>query len=97
METTLIFHKGIDLPHFASFVLLEREDGRRALRDYFLPYIDLAREHEVGIMLDTPTWRANADWGEKVGYSADDLARINRLGVEFLVGLRDEAGDSPRY
>ncbi len=95
METTLVFHEGIDLPHFASFVLLDREDGRRALREYFLPYIELAREHGVGIVLDTPTWRANADWGAKLGYSADDLARVNRDGVEFLAGLRVEAGESP--
>jgi S-methylmethionine-dependent homocysteine/selenocysteine methylase len=95
METTLIFHKGIDLPHFASFVLLDSEDGRQALREYFLPYIHLAREHGVGIVLDTPTWRANADWGEKLGYSADDLARVNRAGVDFLAGLRDEAGGLP--
>jgi S-methylmethionine-dependent homocysteine/selenocysteine methylase len=95
METTLIFHEGIDLPHFASFVLLDSEDGRRALREYFLPYVELAREHGVGLVLDTPTWRANADWGEKLGYSADDLARVNRDGVEFLVGLRDEAAGSP--
>ena len=27
METTLIFHEGVDLPHFASFVLLETEAG----------------------------------------------------------------------
>ena len=95
METTLIFHEGIDLPHFASFVLLDSEDGRRALRDYFLPYIDLAREQGVGIVLDTPTWRANPDWGAKLGYSADDLGRIDRDGVDFLAELRDEAGGSP--
>ena len=27
METTLIFHEGVDLPHFASFVLLETEEA----------------------------------------------------------------------
>jgi homocysteine S-methyltransferase len=95
METTLIFHQGIDLPHFASFVLLDSAAGRQALRDYFLPYIDLAREHDAGLVLDTPTWRANADWGAELGYSAEDLARVNRDGVSFLVGLREEAGDSP--
>ena len=35
METTLIFHDGVDLPHFASFVLLETADGRRRLKAYF--------------------------------------------------------------
>ena len=27
METTLIFHEGIELPHFAAFVLLDRRRG----------------------------------------------------------------------
>jgi S-methylmethionine-dependent homocysteine/selenocysteine methylase len=38
METTLIFHEGLDLPDFAAFVLLEDEQGRDALRAYFRPY-----------------------------------------------------------
>jgi homocysteine S-methyltransferase len=28
LETTLIFHEGIDLPHFAAFVLLDSLEGR---------------------------------------------------------------------
>ena len=42
METALIFHQGVDLPCFAAFPLVETEDGRRALRDYFRPFLDLA-------------------------------------------------------
>lgn len=34
METTLIFHEGIELPHFASFVLLAEPTGRQQLKDY---------------------------------------------------------------
>jgi homocysteine S-methyltransferase len=67
LETTLIFHQGLELPHFASFVLLDDEDGVRALREYFRPYVEIARDASVGIVLDTPTWRANADWGERLG------------------------------
>jgi S-methylmethionine-dependent homocysteine/selenocysteine methylase len=70
LETSLIFHQGLDLPEFASFVLLEDEAGRTALRDYFEPYIGVARRHDAGFVLDTATWRANPDWGEKLGYSA---------------------------
>lgn len=29
LETTLMFHQGIELPCFAAFVLLRNEDGRR--------------------------------------------------------------------
>ena len=95
METDLIFHGGLELPHFASFVLLEDESGRDALRNYFRPYIAIARERNVGIVLDTPTWRANPDWGAKLGYSADELESVNRRGVTLLEELRAEAGDEP--
>jgi S-methylmethionine-dependent homocysteine/selenocysteine methylase len=93
METTLIFENGLELPDFASFVLLDDADGLEALREYYASYVALAREHGVGIILDTPTWRANADWGARLGYSAEGLADINRRGVALLEELREEGGD----
>ena len=78
IETTLIFHQGLDLPEFAAFVLLEQEQGRTALRASFEPYLSLARQRGAGVVLDTPTWRANPDWGRRLGYDAEDLDRINR-------------------
>jgi S-methylmethionine-dependent homocysteine/selenocysteine methylase len=95
METTLIFHQGVDLPHFASFVLLEDEEGRRKLLEYFRPYLEVAREQGIGIVLDTPTWRANPDWGAKLGYSPEKLEHIDRAGVELLQELRREAAGDP--
>ena len=70
METDLIFHQGIDLPSFATFPLLEREDGRHALRAYFEPFLELARTRGTGFVLGSCTWRANADWGAELGYDA---------------------------
>ncbi len=95
METDLIFHAGLELPHFASFVLLENVRGTDTLRDYYLRYIELAREYGVGIVLDTPTWRANPDWGARLGYSPAALADVNRRGVALLEELRASAGDEP--
>jgi homocysteine S-methyltransferase len=95
METTLIFHKGLDLPEFASFVLLDDAVGLEALRDYYRSYVGIARERGVGILLDTPTWRANRDWGERLGYSPDALADVNRRGVALLEELRAELGEEP--
>jgi homocysteine S-methyltransferase len=93
METTLIFHAGVELPHFASFVLLEDERGRELLRDYFVPYVEIARAHGVGIILDTPTWRANPDWGSQLGYGPEALAEVTRRGVALVEELRAESGD----
>jgi S-methylmethionine-dependent homocysteine/selenocysteine methylase len=93
METTLIFDDGIDLPHFAAFVLLDDATGVEALRGYYASYLEIAAQHGVGIVLDTPTWRANPDWGELLGYSAEALADVNRRGVALLEELRSTTGD----
>jgi S-methylmethionine-dependent homocysteine/selenocysteine methylase len=84
METDLVFHRGFELPCFASFPLLEDERGVEALRSYFEPYVRLARERGVGLVLDAPTWRANRDWGARLGYSEAALAEVNRRAVEFM-------------
>jgi homocysteine S-methyltransferase len=88
METTLVFDDGIDLPHFASFVLLDDASGIDALRAYYTSYLEIAAQHGVGIVLDTPTWRANPDWGARLGYSAAALADVDRRGVALLEELR---------
>ncbi|MBP0446181.1 homocysteine S-methyltransferase family protein [Roseomonas sp. SSH11] len=89
LETTLIFHEGLELPEFAAFVLLETEEGRRQLRGYLEPYLRIAREKGLGFVLDTPTWRANPDWGAKLGYDAAGLRRINMAAVRELIALRE--------
>ena len=89
LETVLVFHDGIDLPAFAAFPLLLQDAGRRRLADYYRPYLRAALDVDAGFVLETPTWRANADWGRMLGYGADDLARINRLAVDLLLELRD--------
>ena len=93
METTLIFRDGLELPDFASFVLLDDPVGVAALRSYYAAYIAIAKRHGVGIVLDTPTWRANPDWGARLGYSAEALDGVNRRGVTLLEDVRAEAGD----
>jgi homocysteine S-methyltransferase len=90
METTLIFHQGVDLPHFAAFVLLDTEQGRAQLKQYYAAYLSVARDHGTGFVLDSPTWRANPDWGVKLGYDAAALDAINARSMAFLEELRTE-------
>lgn len=88
METTLIFQHGVDLPHFAAFVLMDDAEGRAHLTRYYESYLAIARDRGTGFVLDSPTWRANADWGEKLGYDAAALKSVNIRSIEFLRELR---------
>jgi S-methylmethionine-dependent homocysteine/selenocysteine methylase len=95
LETTLVFHNGIDLPDFAAFPLLDTEHGRAALADYYRPYLDLGRRLGVPVVVDTPTWRANLDWGARLSYDAIRLAAVNRRAVEFVRELAAAGSDAP--
>jgi homocysteine S-methyltransferase len=88
IETSLIYHRGFDLPHFAAFHLLRHPAGRDGLRDYYRPYVELAVENGLGFVLEAPTWRANPDWGAKLGYSAAALDRANREAIAMMIDLR---------
>ena len=90
METFLIFHEGVELPAFAAFDLLRHDDGLGRLRRYYERYVALARAHGLGLLLESPTWRANADWGRALGYDPDSLADANRLAIGLLLEIRAE-------
>lgn len=90
LETTMIFERGIDLPCFAAFTLLDDEAGRAALREYYRDFLEIARAGGTGFTFDTPTWRASSDWGEELGYSPERLAGVNREAVQFARQLAAE-------
>jgi len=90
LETDLIFHHGVNLPEFAAFPLLENAEGRRLLRDYYDGYARVAAATGSGLLLESPTWRANPDWGAKLGYDAAGLDRINVEAMQFLAGVADD-------
>ena len=90
LETTLIFHDGIDLPCFAAFDLLKNEGGRETLRTSFRRYADIAFASKCGFILETPTWRASRDWGTELGYDKQQIEALNRDAVELMKSIRDE-------
>lgn len=92
IETALEERLGQHLPEFAAFVLLDREEGRAALREYYRPFVELAVSTGLSLVLDTPTWRASADWGDALGYDAGDLERANLAAAELT---RAAAGIGP--
>ena len=88
IETTLIYDEGFDLPDFAAFPLLDDGAGRAALQRYFDAYLEIAVRDQVGIVLETPTWRASPDWGVRQSYSPERLREVNKAAVDFLVEAR---------
>lgn len=90
LETTLIFHEGVQLRDFAAFDLLSNDAGLGVLRRYFERYGRLAREHRVGLVLESATWRANPDWATRLGYDSVTLADANRKAIGLLLEIRAE-------
>ena len=76
-------------------MLLDSKEGVDALLAYYEPYVRLARERRVGLLLDTPTWRASSEWGSRLGYDDAALADVNRRAVALLERVRAGAGSEP--
>ena len=95
METDLIFTRGIDLPGFASYPLMQTADGREVLEGYLTDMIELAREMGHGVILESPTWVANRDRGAAIGYSPQTLKRLNRDAIALMADVRALSGDVP--
>lgn len=97
IETTLIYREGLDLPYFAAVDLLRSERGRYSLRRYYHRHASIARRNNVGFILESATWRASHDWGEKLELTPDALALANKYCVGLLVAIRRELAthDSP--
>jgi homocysteine S-methyltransferase len=90
IETSLIFNDGLELPDFAAFDLFKRPGGESALREYFRAYARIATRFKAGLILESPTWRASADWGARLGYTPRELELVNRRAIALLEGLRQE-------
>ena len=90
IETTLIFHEGLVLPDFAAFHLLRTPEGEAALRKYFRIYAEIAKRFGTGLILESATWRANADWGKRLGYTSEALADANRRAIHLLEEIRSD-------
>jgi S-methylmethionine-dependent homocysteine/selenocysteine methylase len=93
IETDLIFNHGVDLPEFAAYPLVRTDEGRALLRTYYEGYLRIAEVAGAGLRLESPTWRANPDWGALLGDDARTLDADNRAAIELLRDLAGEWSD----
>lgn len=92
LETWLIFHRRVALREFASFELIHSESGKQILSSYFDEYITLATQFGKGFIMDTPTWRANADWCQKLGFDLHEMEEINADAAQLMRSIRAQRG-----
>ncbi|MBB4802740.1 S-methylmethionine-dependent homocysteine/selenocysteine methylase [Flavobacterium nitrogenifigens] len=90
LETTLIFLQGFDLPFFAAFDILKHEKGYEAIKEYYRRYLEIAKKYKTNFILESPTWRANPDWIERIGYFRHQLQELNEKAVALLHDLKAE-------
>ncbi|MEM1340274.1 MAG: homocysteine S-methyltransferase family protein [Bacteroidota bacterium] len=90
LETDLIFNHGIELQEFAAFPLLESPNSLSVVMDYYRDYLELAKKNDLNFILESPTWRANPDWGKKLGYELEKLTYFNTLAIEKMQVLKEE-------
>lgn len=97
LETTLVFHDGIELPLFAAFKALDSQDGIDAINRYMRGFAELAVRNRRGFVMDTPTWRASPRWAAELGMDREQLKEVHREVVATLVKMRDdhETPESP--
>jgi S-methylmethionine-dependent homocysteine/selenocysteine methylase len=89
LETTLLFHDGIDLACFAAIDMLRKQGGREHLVRYFETYLAIAHDAQAGFVLESVTWRSSPDWAQPLGLSQEELDRLNREAIIMLHDLRD--------
>ena len=58
-------------------------------------YADIARGLGTGLILESATWRASADWGARLGYTPEALAEVNRDSISLLEQIREEFESGP--
>ena len=90
LETTLIFLLGYELPYFAAFDLLKEEKGYNTIKDYYRRYLKIAKEFKMGFILESPTWRANPDWIQQIGYPNSAVYEVNKKAIQLLSDLQKE-------
>jgi homocysteine S-methyltransferase len=91
LETDLVFNRGVDLPEFAAFPLVDTATGRGLLQQYYADHLAIAASHGVGVILEAPTWRASSRWGARLGYDRAALHRVNEECVELVAQVRADA------
>ncbi|WP_416307235.1 homocysteine S-methyltransferase family protein [Neptunicella sp. SCSIO 80796] len=84
IETEIMYKWGFELPHFAMFPLLEKQNAADTISGMYRRYLDIVSQYGHNALIGGFDYRASPDWGRKLGYSASALEAANIGAIEFL-------------
>lgn len=83
-ETEIQYRHGHDLPEFAMYPLLDNAAAMADLHAMYARVLDVAAEHGFAAMISGLDYRGSPDWGEKLGYSRENLSDALLRSIAFL-------------
>lgn len=83
-ETEVMYRFGHELPEFAMYPLLDRPEAMAALTGMYQRYLEVAARNGFSVLMGGLDYRASPDWGAKLGYSPEELARAQVRCIGFL-------------
>src|SRR4029078_5846468 len=90
IETHIIFNMGVELPHFSAFPLNDSAAGADVIRSYYRDYLPVAQAARRSFLFATDSWRASADWADRLRYDRTMLKQNNATSVALCAELADE-------
>lgn len=99
VETRIMFETDLELdPHLQVAALLDRRDGREALREIYTTYVDVAWAHGLPAIVGTPTFRASLRYVEAAGRGGlEAVRRLNAEAVALMGEIRSGGDHEPVF
>jgi homocysteine S-methyltransferase len=90
IETRIMFGGPVAMEaHVQVAGLAGDPEGRDVLRSIYAGYVEAAKQHDLPVVIGSPTFRASPNFIEAAGLPPDALSRLNRDAVSLLHEVRD--------
>lgn len=98
METRIEYDTDLKMDEAVSlFTLVFDEKGRKILEKFYREDISVAKNYDMPIIINAPTFRANLAHSTRLGYDIKDLPKINLACIEFTKEIRSSYGDFKKH
>jgi homocysteine S-methyltransferase len=90
IETRVMFETDYEMdPHVQVAAMVADDAGRGALEDIYRGYVAAAKDHDLPVVIGTPTFRAGPNFVRAAGRDDGDVERLNRDAAELLWAIRE--------